>query len=131
MSAEEEAFGRTLEQGTKLFEEVAARAKDGVIDGADAFKLHDTYGFPYDVTRDLAEERGLTVDEAEFETNMARQREQSRAGGAALTTAKGGLRDAAATLATATEPTTSPATTSSTPSTPASPRSSRSASTRS
>ncbi len=105
VSAEEEAFGRTLEQGTKLFEEVAARAKDGVIDGADAFKLHDTYGFPYDVTRDLAEERGLTVDEAEFETNMARQREQSRAGGAALTAAKGGLRDAAATLATATEPT--------------------------
>ncbi|MFT4035027.1 MAG: alanine--tRNA ligase [Patulibacter sp.] len=103
--AEEEAFGRTLQQGTKLFEEVAEAAPDGEISGDDAFKLHDTYGFPYDVTRDLAQERGLTVDEAGFERRMARQREQSRAGGAALTTATGGLRDAAATLATATTPT--------------------------
>ncbi len=74
VSAEEEAFGRTLEQGTKLFEEVAARATGGVISGDDAFKLHDTYGFPYDVTRDLAEERGLTVDEAGFEARMQQQR---------------------------------------------------------
>ncbi|MBO9532289.1 MAG: alanine--tRNA ligase [Solirubrobacteraceae bacterium] len=103
--AEEEAFGRTLEQGTKLFEEVAANAQGGVISGDDAFKLHDTFGFPYDVTSDLAEERGLRVDEAGFEARMAKQREQSRAGGAALTSATPGLRDAAATLATATEPT--------------------------
>jgi alanyl-tRNA synthetase len=105
-SAEEEAFGRTLELGTKLFDEVAAGASDGLISGDDAFKLHDTFGFPYDVTSDLAEERGLRVDAAGFEARMARQREQSRAGGAAMTSAQGGVRDAAATLATATQPTT-------------------------
>lgn len=105
VTAEEEAFGRTLEQGTKLFEEVATAAVGGVISGDDAFKLHDTYGFPYDVTRDLAEERGLRVDEAGFEARMAKQREQSRAGGASMLSAKGGIRDAAATLATATQPT--------------------------
>ena len=65
--AEEEGFGRTLEQGTKLLEDLIARAKergDEGIAAEDAFRLHDTYGFPIDLTRELVAEHGLGVDEA-------------------------------------------------------------------
>ncbi len=104
--AEEEAFGRTLEQGTKLFEEIAAKVPaGGTIPSPDVFKLHDTFGFPFDVTKDLAEEQGLHVDEDGFGRLMDEQRERSRAGGASGAGGAGNLRDAAATLATATEPT--------------------------
>ena len=103
--AEEEAFGRTLEQGTKLFEEIAAAVPaGGQLPAADTFKLHDTFGFPFDVTKDLAEERGLTVDGDGFDALMEKQRAQSRAG-AGGTGAANNLRDVAATLATSTEPT--------------------------
>jgi len=84
LSAEEERFAQTLATGMKLFEEIAA---EGAISGAHAFKLHDTYGFPLDLTRELAEERGLPVDEDEFGRLMGEQRERSRAsagGGAGL-----------------------------------------------
>jgi alanyl-tRNA synthetase len=74
--AEEERFGKTLERGLRLFEEVAE--KDEVISGEDAFRLHDTYGFPLELTRELARERGLGVNEEEFTQLMERQRTRSR-----------------------------------------------------
>jgi alanyl-tRNA synthetase len=77
--AEEERFSETLARGMKLFEEIAKR---GAISGEDAFLLHDTYGFPLELTRELAEERGLAVDEEEFTRRMAEQRERSRAAAA-------------------------------------------------
>ncbi len=78
---EEEAFGRTLDQGLKLFENAAQGVK--TIGAEDAFKLHDTYGFPIDLTQLMAEERGLTVDTRGFEQRMAEARELSRSGGKA------------------------------------------------
>jgi alanyl-tRNA synthetase len=73
--AEEERFRETLDRGLRLFEEVATA--EG-ISGADAFRLHDTYGFPIELTRELAEERGLPVDEDEFRRLMEEQRTRSR-----------------------------------------------------
>jgi alanyl-tRNA synthetase len=73
-------FARTLEQGMEQFEKVVAHA-GGNIAGADAFKLHDTYGFPLELTRELADGRGLKVDEEGFRNEMAAQRERSRRGG--------------------------------------------------
>src|SRR5438874_2806913 len=76
LAAEEERFGRTLERGLRLFEEVA---HDGeVISGEDAFRLHDTYGFPLELTQELARERGLGVNEEEFTRLMEQQRSRSR-----------------------------------------------------
>ena len=83
LSSEEDAFGRTLEQGTGLLDELIERALhagDTAIAAPDAFALHDTYGFPVDLTRELAAERGLTVDEHGFERLMDAQRARSRAG---------------------------------------------------
>jgi alanyl-tRNA synthetase len=79
--AEEEAFGRTLETGTRLLDELIARARDEGLEGIGsdaAFQLHDTYGFPFDLTRELAAEAGLGVDESGFETLMERQRARAR-----------------------------------------------------
>jgi alanyl-tRNA synthetase len=76
LTAEEERFGKTLERGLRLFEEVAE--KDGAISGEDAFRLHDTYGFPLELTRELARERGLGVNEEEFTRLMEVQRTRSR-----------------------------------------------------
>ncbi len=82
LKAEEERFAETLDSGMRIFEDVAARAKGsaaaGVIRGGDAFRLYDTYGFPVDLTADIARERGLTVDMAGFEAAMAQQRERAR-----------------------------------------------------
>ncbi|MGI9012894.1 MAG: alanine--tRNA ligase [Phycisphaerales bacterium] len=77
--AEEESFLRTIERGMELFDS-AARPREGqpIISAEDAFKLHDTYGFPIDLTRIMAEERGLRVDETGFETLMNDARERSR-----------------------------------------------------
>jgi len=83
---EEESFLRTLETGLHLFDQVAKKVRSTggtVIDGDDVFKLCDTYGFPYDLTEIIAGEQGLTLDETGFDKCMARQREQSKAGGAA------------------------------------------------
>ncbi|HZR93350.1 MAG TPA: alanine--tRNA ligase [Gaiellaceae bacterium] len=76
LAAEEERFSETLARGLRLFEEVAA---GGDISGEDAFRLHDTYGFPLELTQELARERGLGVDEDRFHELMAEQRERSRA----------------------------------------------------
>ena len=84
LRAEEERFGETLEHGMRIFDEVAARdaVKAGkAIPGADAFRLYDTYGFPVDLTADIARERGLSVDMAGFDAAMAQQRETARAAG--------------------------------------------------
>ena len=84
LKEEEERFSETLERGMRLFEEIAAGDR---ISGDDAFRLHDTYGFPLELTRELAEERGLAVDEEEFTRLMAEQRARSRRGVAAETIA--------------------------------------------
>jgi alanyl-tRNA synthetase len=76
LTAEEERFGKTLERGLRLFEEIAQ--KGDVISGDDAFRLHDTYGFPLELTRELARERGLGVNEEEFTRLMEQQRTRSR-----------------------------------------------------
>jgi alanyl-tRNA synthetase len=78
LRAEEERFSETLERGERLFEEVAEK---GHVTGDDAFRLHDTYGFPFELTRELALERGLTVDEDRFAELMVEQRERSRQAG--------------------------------------------------
>src|SRR5574337_880945 len=78
LRAEEQRFGETLEHGMKVFDEVAAKAGKA-IPGEDAFRLYDTYGFPVDLTADIARERGMAVDMAGFEHAMERQRERARA----------------------------------------------------
>ncbi len=80
LKAEEERFAETLDSGMRIFDEVAAKS-DGTIPGADAFRLYDTYGFPLDLTQDMARERGLSVDLAGFDAAMARQKETARAAG--------------------------------------------------
>ena len=77
---EEERFAETLDSGMRIFSDVAARST-GEIPGADAFRLYDTYGFPVDLTADIARERGLGVDMAGFEAAMNQQRETARASG--------------------------------------------------
>ena len=79
LSAEEESFGRTLEQGMRTLRELIDRGREsGVVAAADAFRLHDTYGFPFELTKELVAEDGLTVDEQQFDELMAAQRTQSR-----------------------------------------------------
>jgi alanyl-tRNA synthetase len=78
LRAEEERFGETLEQGMKVFEEVAGKSAS-IIPGADAFRLYDTYGFPVDLTADIARERGLSIDMPGFDKAMNEQRERARA----------------------------------------------------
>ncbi|WP_171067696.1 alanine--tRNA ligase [Acinetobacter courvalinii] len=78
---EEEQFAKTLEQGLKLLEGELAQLKGNVIPGETVFKLYDTYGFPTDLTADIARERNLTIDEAGFEVEMAAQRQRARDAG--------------------------------------------------
>ena len=77
LDTEEERFGRTLEQGLDMFERIAAK-HGTAIPGGEAFKLHDTFGVPIDLTRELAQERGIQVDEDGFRAAMTDQRERSR-----------------------------------------------------
>ena len=78
---EEEQFAKTLEQGLKLLEGELAQLKGNVIPGETVFKLYDTYGFPTDLTADIARERDLSIDEAGFEVEMAAQRQRARDAG--------------------------------------------------
>jgi alanyl-tRNA synthetase len=83
LDAEEEGFGHTLEQGLKRLDELIERARESGaegIAGADAFLLHDTYGFPIDLTLEIVSDHGLGVDEAGFEQLMDDQRRRARAG---------------------------------------------------
>lgn len=75
---EEERFAETLENGMQILE-TALSQNSKALDGETAFRLYDTFGFPIDLTADIARERGITVDHAGFEQAMARQREQARA----------------------------------------------------
>ncbi|RME40720.1 MAG: hypothetical protein D6788_02755, partial [Planctomycetota bacterium] len=78
---EEASFLKTLDRGMKLFEDAARRAREkneGRISGEDAFKLHDTYGFPIDLTQQMAEEQQLTVDLREYERLMEEAKEKAR-----------------------------------------------------
>jgi alanyl-tRNA synthetase len=75
---EEEQFSLTLSQGLKLFDQAISELKNTIIPGDTVFKLYDTYGFPVDLTADIARERGLTLDTAGFEAAMEKQRERSR-----------------------------------------------------
>lgn len=81
LAREEERFGETLDQGMSLLNEALADIKGTVIPGDIAFKLYDTYGFPIDLTRDIARERGLSIDEAGFDQAMDSQRARARAAG--------------------------------------------------
>jgi len=76
---ESDRFQRTLEQGMEQFEKVTSRGAK-TVSGTDAFRLHDTFGFPLELTRELATERGMQVDEDGFRAEMALQRERSRRG---------------------------------------------------
>ncbi|OGT71471.1 MAG: alanine--tRNA ligase [Gammaproteobacteria bacterium RIFCSPLOWO2_12_47_11] len=79
LKQEEERFAETLEQGLKHLESAIAKMSGKRIPGADVFKLYDTYGFPVDLTADIARERGLTLDTNGFNKCMAEQRERARA----------------------------------------------------
>ena len=82
VESEEAAFGRTLDRGIEIFNAAAERAEtsaERTVGGEDAFQLYDTYGFPLDLTRLMAEERNLKVDTAKFDELMEEQRERARA----------------------------------------------------
>jgi len=80
LKQEEERFFQTIANGMEILEAALATGTQQ-IDGETAFKLHDTYGFPVDLTADVCRERGVTVDQAGFDAAMTRQREQARAAG--------------------------------------------------
>jgi alanyl-tRNA synthetase len=82
LKTEEEQFAKTLEQGLKILEQDLAELKGTVIPGDVVFKLYDTYGFPVDLTGDIARERELTLDEEGFEREMEAQRERARSASA-------------------------------------------------
>ncbi len=81
LSQEEARFAETLEQGMEILETAIAGLQGTVIPGETVFRLYDTYGFPVDLTADIARERGLEVDMAGFEREMAAQRARARAAG--------------------------------------------------
>ena len=80
INQEEERFCETLEDGMKMLKAriTDAKSKGGVVAGADAFKLHDTYGFPVELTEEILEEEGLTLDKAGFDAEMKTQKERAR-----------------------------------------------------
>ena len=83
LGQEEASFARTLERGSELLARLIEEAKDAGtswIDAEEAFKLHDTYGFPYDLTKELLAEQGLAVDDEGFEALMEKQRIRARTG---------------------------------------------------
>lgn len=75
---EERKFGQTLKRGMKELERTMGASGASIVSGAEAFKLYDTYGFPLDLTVDIAKEKGFTVDTEGFEEEMGRQRERAR-----------------------------------------------------
>ncbi len=81
ISEEENKFNKTIDQGLTILEELEANMKEAgktTLDGADAFKLYDTYGFPLDLTKEILEEKGFDVDEEGFKANMEAQRQAAR-----------------------------------------------------
>ena len=104
--SEEERFLQTIGQGMEILEEVLERTPEGEpVPGEEVFRLHDTYGFPPDLTELIARERGHAIDHADYETHMNRQRERARSAGHSGETAGGtdftgqlGSGDAASTF---------------------------------
>jgi alanyl-tRNA synthetase len=102
LAAEEEGFGRTLEQGLDLLRFHIERAREqgqDAIQAEDAFKLHDTFGFPFELTRELLGQEGLHVDESGFESLMDAQRVRARAAGSGAKADAGDVRERALALA--------------------------------
>ena len=93
IEAEEDSFGKTLDRGLEIFERVSQK---GVVSGADAFQLYDTYGFPLDLTELMARERGLAVDTEGFQQALEGQRQRARAAGMGRFRATEGVGDAIA-----------------------------------
>ena len=84
IKSEEESFSQTLDRGLDIFDKIAGAVHDKkktIIPGADVFKLYDTFGFPMDLTRLLAEEKGLQIEEKQFEKFMQEQKDRARAAG--------------------------------------------------
>ena len=79
IEVEEENFNRTIDQGLALLTEFIDRAESDVFSGAEAFRLNDTYGFPLDLTKEILAERGMTVNEEEFQALMMEQKSRARA----------------------------------------------------
>jgi len=79
IKAEEESFNKTIDTGLNLLENVIAQSDSKVLSGADAFKLQDTFGFPIDLTKELLEERGMSVDIDEYDRLYAQSRAAARA----------------------------------------------------
>nr|MBA2792779.1 alanine--tRNA ligase [Thermoleophilaceae bacterium] len=99
-AAEEEGFGRTLAHGEALLGDLVARAREdgsGEVPAEEAFRLHDTYGFPFEMTKELLAEEGLGVDEQRFSVLMEAARERARTGAREAT--GGGVADRAAQFA--------------------------------
>ena len=94
LNEEEEKFSKTLENGLKEFEKLKNKTQiaERLIDGVDAFNLYQTYGFPLEITKELAAEAGLTIDEASFNQELEKHQELSRTASAGMF--KGGLADA-------------------------------------
>ena len=76
---EEEAFEKTIDSGLALLDDMLKNVNGNTLSGEDAFKLYDTYGFPVDLTKDILEEKGVSVDEERFNELMTEQRERARA----------------------------------------------------
>jgi alanyl-tRNA synthetase len=101
LDSEEQSFGRTLEQGTRLLDELIARAQEAGEEGIsaqDAFLLHDTYGFPFDLTLEIVAEHDLGVDEKGFEDLMEQQRSRARGERSGRDLGLGELRERAVAL---------------------------------
>ncbi len=81
IKVEEERFMETIDQGMEILNhhiEELSSANENILSGANAFKLYDTYGFPLDLTKEILEEKGMSVDEASFENEMEKQRQRAR-----------------------------------------------------
>ena len=89
LKREEVRFAQTLDQGMGILEDAIAHLKGNEIDGKTVFKLYDTYGFPADLTADVARENNLTLDMTGFEAEMSKQRDRARQAGDFKTTQKG------------------------------------------
>lgn len=83
IKVEEEAFAKTIDNGMELLTEIMNKAETKVLSGEDVFKLSDTYGFPFDLTVEIAEEKGFTVDEESYRALVKKQRETAKADHAA------------------------------------------------
>ena len=89
LKREEQRFAQTLDQGMSILEDAITNLKGSEIDGETVFKLYDTFGFPVDLTADVARERDLTIDMPGFEVEMTKQRDRARQAGDFKTTQKG------------------------------------------